>query len=265
VHRLERRLATPLPLLVATLVAFAVVLGCAIASGELLTLAERRDGSTAFDSSITSWMVAHRAHALTALARGLSVLGSQGVLLPAIGIVAAVLLTRRRFALTAVLVAAWGGAIGLYSLTKHFVQRPRPPMDVWLTKVVGTSSFPSGHATQSLATFLAMALVAAVWLPRARWPGRVLALVLAAGIGWSRIYLGVHWTTDVGAGWLSAAAWIMIVIWLGGVATSIEQRRRGGRQADTPDLHGRASLPNSEASGRVRDPHIEYDAREDQG
>jgi hypothetical protein len=55
--------------LVLLLVAFGVILGCAIGVGELLKLAERPDGSTALDSSITNWVVAHRVSGLTTLAR----------------------------------------------------------------------------------------------------------------------------------------------------------------------------------------------------
>jgi len=215
-------------LLTVVLVWFAVVLGCAIAIGELLRLAEHRDGSTSFDQSITSWLVVHRAHGFTTVARWLSTLGSQKVLLPVVGIVAMALVGRRRFGLAGLLIVAWGGAIGLYSLSKYFVGRHRPPADIWLTRAAGTS-FPSGHATQSLCTFLALVFVGAVWLPRARGLGRVLALFLAAGVGWSRVYLGVHWTTDVGSGWLIATAWITIVLWFAGTAQSIEQRPRGER------------------------------------
>ena len=196
------------------LVCFGVVLGCGIAVGELLGLAERPDGSTSFDSSITSWVVAHRTHGLTTVARVLSTVGSQAVLLPVAAIVTVLLVGRRRFVLAGLLVAAWGGAIGLYSLTKDSVDRMRPPRDIWLTDVGRTSSFPSGHATQSLATFVALAVVGAIGLPKARRPLLVLALLLAIGVGWSRVYLGVHWATDVGAGWLLAAAWITVVVWL---------------------------------------------------
>ncbi|HEV3391036.1 MAG TPA: phosphatase PAP2 family protein [Solirubrobacteraceae bacterium] len=190
---------------------FGALLLCAILCGELLKHAERPGGSTGFDSSITAWMVAHRSSAWTALARGLSTVGSQVVLTPVAVAVAAVLLLRRRLVPSASLVAAWGGAILLYTLTKDFVERPRPPSAIWLTNVGKTTSYPSGHATQSLATFAALALVAAACTSRAAWPGRVLAVVLAAGVGWSRVYLGVHWTTDVIAGWLIAAAWVAIV------------------------------------------------------
>ena len=230
---LGRRITARRLLLVAALVWFAVVLGCAIATGELLKLAERRDGSTAFESSITSWVVAHRTRALTTAARLLSTLGSQAVLFPLTAVAAVLLLRRRQWTLAGLLVAAWGGAIGLYSLTKHFVHRMRPPMDIWLTDVGRTWSFPSGHATQSLATLLALVLVGAAMLSVARWPGLALALALAIGVGWSRVYLGVHWATDVGAGWLIAAAWLTVVVWLARAADSIQQRLRGERQLET--------------------------------
>lgn len=205
-------------LLAAMLGGFAAVLACAVLCGELLGLAERPDGSTPADSSITSWMIAHRASGWTTLAHALSTLGSQAVLAPLALIVASALLARRRFVLSGLLVAGWGGAILLYSLTKYFVDRSRPPASIWLANVGDTTSFPSGHATQSLATLLALAVVGAAWLSKPAWPGVPVSLVLAAGVGWSRVYLGVHWTSDVIAGWLIAAAWITIVLRLAGVA-----------------------------------------------
>jgi undecaprenyl-diphosphatase len=229
VVRLARKTTTPVLVLSATLGWFGAVLLGAILSGELLGLAERPNGSTAFDSSITSWMVTHRASGWTTLAHVLSTVGSQPVLIPVAGVVAVALVARRRVVPAALLVAAWGGATLLYSLTKHFVDRPRPPSEIWLTNVGKSTSFPSGHATQSLATFLALALVGAAWLSKPPWPGRVLALVLAAGVGWSRVYLGVHWTTDVLAGWLIAAVWIMVVLRLPGIAMLFARWQRDER------------------------------------
>jgi len=190
---------------------FGAVLVGATVCGELLKRAERPDGSTAFDSSITSWMVAHRTSAWTTLAHGLSTAGSQKVLIPLVGVAAWALIVRRRFVPAALLVVGWGGATLLYSLIKYFVHRPRPPSDIWLADVGKSTSFPSGHATQSLASYLALALVGATWLSKPAWRGCALALVLAGGVGWSRVYLGVHWTTDVIAGWLIAAAWTTVI------------------------------------------------------
>jgi undecaprenyl-diphosphatase len=203
------------------LLAFGVLLGLAVLSGELLELAERPDGSTAIDSSITSSVVAHRTGGLTTLARVLSTIGRQTVLVPLTAIVGVLLLARRHFVPAGLLVACWGGGLALYSLAKLFVQRQRPPSDIWLIKVVGTS-FPSGHATQSVATFVALALVGASLLPKCRVGALVAAVVLAAGVGWSRVYLGVHWATDVAAGWVFAGVWVAMVLWLAVVARPIE-------------------------------------------
>jgi membrane-associated phospholipid phosphatase len=208
---------------------FGLLLGCAIAAGELLALAERPNGSTAFDSSITSWMVVHRTHDVTTVAGVFSTWGGQTVVGRVVGIAAAAVLWRRELASAAFLIAAWGGATLLYNLTKHFVGRPRPPSSIWLTNVGRSTSFPSGHATQSLATWLAVALVTAVSLRRTQWPAIVLAVILAAGVGWSRVYLCVHWTTDVLAGWLIATAWIGILTELLPAARSIERQRRRPR------------------------------------
>ena len=197
-------------LVAAVALSFAAVLGATIGAGELLGLAERPDGSTGFDRSITAGSVDHRASWLTTVARALSTIGSQKVLLPLVAVVAIVLIVRGARTPAGLLIVIWAGAIELYSLAKSVVDRPRPPMHLWLTSA-SSSAFPSGHATQSLSTFAALALVAAAVAPIARRPGLVLAAVVAAGVGWSRVYLGVHWATDVLAGWLAAACWVALV------------------------------------------------------
>ena len=194
----------------AVALSFAVVLAATIGVGELLAKAERPDGSTGFDRSITSWFVDHRASWLTTVARALSTIGSQKVLIPLVAVVAIVLVARRALKPAVLLVVLWAGALELYTLAKHFVGRPRPPMHLWLTSVTSTA-FPSGHATQSLSTYAALALVSAAVVSAPRRPALAVAAVIAAGVGWSRVYLGVHWATDVLAGWLAAACWVALV------------------------------------------------------
>ena len=208
-----RRSWSPALLLVAVPATFGVLLGCGVLAGEALKHAEAPNGATPFDSSITAWMIGHRDHVLTAVARALSAVGSQKVLAPVAAVTAVLLLGRRRPLATLTLAVAWGGAIGLYSLTKHFVGRPRPPMDLQLAHA-GASSFPSGHATQSLATFVALAALVAAVAVRGRGAAVGVAVGLGAAVGWSRVYLGVHWTTDVIAGWLIGAGWVSSVLWL---------------------------------------------------
>jgi membrane-associated phospholipid phosphatase len=88
-------------------------------------------------------------------------------------------------------------------LLSELIARPRPPQDLWLAEPEGYS-LPSRHTTFAVLTAGALASAAAVSRP----PRLALPLLAAAGVGASRVYLGVHWPSDVLAGWLFAAAWL---------------------------------------------------------
>lgn len=125
--------------------------------------------------------------------------GGAPFLLAVAGIAAAALLWRkeRRRALLLVLTVL-GGRLGV-ELIKLLVDRPRPSFDAHPVMVF-SQSFPSGHAANSMVTYLALALFA---LP-ARWraAGVAAALSIALAIGATRPMLGVHWPSDVLGGWL---------------------------------------------------------------
>jgi undecaprenyl-diphosphatase len=127
------------------------------------------------------------------------------------------LLLVRRLWLTAALVAAAtiSGSI-IAAQAKHWVGRPRPELVDHLVQVTGLS-FPSGHATNSALVYLTLAgLVAQVAHGRTvRSYIFVVAILLNGAIGVSRVYLGVHWPSDVLAGWCAGTGWAALWWWLG--------------------------------------------------
>lgn len=100
-------------------------------------------------------------------------------------------------------------------ILKLVYERPRPEL-VPHGSYVYSNSFPSGHSTVAAATYLALATVIASLEPRRAT--KVLAYALAIGlvvmIGFSRVYLGVHWPSDVLAGWSLGAGWALLA-WIG--------------------------------------------------
>ncbi|MGE3931497.1 MAG: phosphatase PAP2 family protein [Hyphomonadaceae bacterium] len=91
---------------------------------------------------------------------------------------------------------------------KSLFDRPRPDLVAHLAETQ-SASFPSGHALVSAVAYLTIAALLARLLPRRRLKALVLTfgIVLTVLIGVSRVYLGVHWPTDVLAGWSLGAAW----------------------------------------------------------
>ena len=183
--------------LVALLVGAAVVVFALVISDETLAAA---------DVPVLGWILAHRGPALTTTARVLSTVGGTAGT-GAVGVVCGVVLFLRGRRWWGVV---WVLGVGVGALTirlvKLAVERPRPPVADRLG-VETTTSLPSGHA---LMAALGLGLLAAAVVALGRGPVRVavpalvVALVVAVGAG--RAYLGVHWTTDVVAGWLLGTA-----------------------------------------------------------
>jgi undecaprenyl-diphosphatase len=162
------------------------------------------------DQRVIADVVAHRSQGLTNVARAASTLGRSWVLIPAtliLGVALTPRLGRRAFGpLIAVL-----GAQQLQNIIKWLVHRPRPAV-LHLVHATG-SSFPSGHATESAAVGVALILLTRGASHRQRIAAVVVVTALVAAIAGSRVYLGVHYPTDVLAGIILGSAWGAIAMW----------------------------------------------------
>ena len=118
--------------------------------------------------------------------------------------------TRRLFQAALVASAVGGGAL-MSGVLKNFYHRPRPDLVAHLVEVA-SPSFPSGHAMNSAIVYLTLAMLLARSFEQraARLYVLATAIGLTLAIGFSRVYLGVHWPTDVLAGWTVGASWALL-------------------------------------------------------
>jgi membrane-associated phospholipid phosphatase len=186
---------------------------------------EVTEGDTGLDNRIADELHEHATDPLTEFFKAVTTLGN-GVVLAGVTAIAAYLLGRRRYYREAVLmVLAYVGAEVLsYSLKLAFA-RDRPFFTDPLA-TVSTYSFPSGHATVSVAVYGALCLVLLRRLPG---PAGIVCLtatvLLVSLIGFSRLYLGVHFLSDVLAGFSVGLAWLALCV----VVLDLHHRRRRSR------------------------------------
>ena len=120
-----------------------------------------------------------------------------------------ILLRRKMYQKALIVGATVAGAALLNVILKLVFERTRP--DLWEQLVIETSfSFPSGHSMITAA--LGLSLIFICWNTRYRWLAVVLGSSFIIVIGFSRLYLGVHYPTDVLAGWVVSAAWLSTVV-----------------------------------------------------
>jgi undecaprenyl-diphosphatase len=187
-------------------------------------------GLIGHDQAILGWFIDNRTPLLISAARLLSALGSF-VTLAALGLLLGGCLWRRGWhaALVAAPVVSLTVAGIVSTLAKAWFGRPRPPVSLHQTTVT-LAAFPSGHSTDAAAFFLAAAFTLAITVGRRRRTQVLLvlaALVLAALVGLSRLVLGVHWPSDVVAGWsLGTAIATSAVVLLWAQAAHASTRRR---------------------------------------
>lgn len=160
------------------------------------------------DVTVLAWVRGFSTPWLDAASRIVTQLGGQ-LFVPTITILLAAVLWIKRYRDHALLIMAGvGGASVLTLALKAFFARARP--ELWPSLVIETSfSFPSGHAMASSA--LAASIVAVLWFTRWRSLAIVIGALYVLMIGFTRLYLGVHYPSDIVAGWLLGVAWVAAV------------------------------------------------------
>jgi undecaprenyl-diphosphatase len=118
-------------------------------------------------------------------------------------------LTKRNYIRALLIAVGIGGVAAMNLLLKSIFERARPDLWDWIVTETHTS-FPSGHATASMA--LALCIVYLLWNTKWRKATIIAASVYLLLIGFSRLYLGVHFPTDILGGWLLGIGWMALVI-----------------------------------------------------
>ena len=183
-----------------------------------------------FDSRVNRWFAMNRGPQwLQDAGRDLTALGGVTVLtLVTCAVVGFLLISAKRGAAILVIVAIVGGLV-IGSTIKHFVNRPRPPRE-FQAAYVFTASFPSGHSMLSAVTYLTLGALLAQVVKRRVLKLYILtiAVLVTFLVGLSRVYLGVHWPTDVLAGWTAGLVWALICL-----IVAHELQRRGAIERES--------------------------------
>lgn len=162
----------------------------------------------AFDEPLLRWAEAAATPSLDQAMLLASQLGYTWGVVPLAVLVFVGLLAAGRIRKATCFGLAVGGSALLNLVAKAVFVRERPSL--WLSIAPEHSySFPSGHAMGAMS--LAATIVLLLWFTRWRWPALVVSLAFAAWVGASRVYLGVHYPSDILAGWTAALAWVSAV------------------------------------------------------
>jgi membrane-associated phospholipid phosphatase len=163
-------------------------------------------GTPAWDTTILHMVARHQGH--LAVVRVVSTFGSVQVVCVLLALTLGLLLGARLNRQATFVAAATLASMAASGIMKVVIARPRPEV---VRQAPGSWSFPSGHTMS--ATGFAVALAIVLWPTRWRWPALAVAVFYAVGIGLSRVYLAVHYPSDVVGGWALSLA-VVGLVWL---------------------------------------------------
>jgi undecaprenyl-diphosphatase len=240
VRRFEGRVTQWHPALaVATMALSGYVVICVLASGVGLLITHQLGGLTRWDESVNRWFAAHRTGSLNDwTSYATKVADTLGILVVLLLAAIVLFLLRHRWQALVLLVALCLEFLSFLTVN-YMVGRPRPNVE-HLGSLPSTSSYPSGHTAATLALYGGLALIISDRL-RSRIAGVILwtvAALLAAAIGFARVYRGMHHPSDVVAGALMGLAALgvaVVAVRIGQTAADRRRRHANGQTLDTED------------------------------
>ncbi len=187
-----------------------VLVPAAIAFALLAFAVADRSGPVGPDARLLHDVVKWRSGALTVLGKAVTAFGTDYVVYPLLILGALVHARRAERSLAGLLAIAIliSGQLVRVGINRT-IARPRPPAALHLVGA-GGYAFPSGHTTNATLAYGLLAFLLALSFPGRRWIFFAGAGILAIGVGLSRVYLAVHWSTDVAGGWLLAISWLAL-------------------------------------------------------
>jgi undecaprenyl-diphosphatase len=198
----------------------------------------------AFDRAVLGWVGGTGSPLVDTVALEVTALGG-AMVAGLVGLVSTAFLwiTRHRWSVLFLWTAVVGGVLVNQTL-KMIIDRPRPEVFPWRVPHAGAASFPSGHSMTAMVAYAALAYLIARLAPPGpvRWLTAGTAAAVIVLVGASRVYLGVHYPTDVIAGFAAGAGWVAFCA-LGVAALRYFRGRKPDVEAQERDLDGPPPAP----------------------
>ena len=221
-------------LLLTGVVGGVIFAGLMVASAGIYDAISEADGVVGLDKPVLEWAISLRAPNLDLWVTAFTNLGGTlPMVLIAGTLTLALALRYRRRTVWVLMAVAAAGSISFTVVGKALVGRSRPLLEYAVPPYEASFSFPSGHTLNSTVTAGMLAYLTCC-LTRRRWlqvMAVVVALLWAAGMGLSRVYLGHHWPTDVMFAWMFGLGWLALLITAHRILLRLQAR---GRPASTP-------------------------------
>ena len=212
---LGRRLGPNATLIVILVIGMVIVTGLSVVVVQVYDAVTDQDGVAGLDQPLLDYAIGLRSPVADVVVTAYTNVAGP-IAMPAIAVLALLILSihRRSWTPVILIVAAGSGSLLITAAGKGLVGRVRPDLSEAVPPYEYSPAFPSGHALNSvvIAGIIAYLLILRQHSARARATTITVTALFAVTIGFSRVFLGLHWFTDVVAGWALGALWLAMVI-----------------------------------------------------